>query len=160
MGDILSMFITRNGIHFFETCRYIIPNIVFSCFFKKLDYSCSIVLYVILSGQERSKSRFWFGRRILVAFQHHQLLPFNSKLAEPERFKETRRFNIVFTDHFVLFTAKDSDTWEQVYWLVDSHCLKYCSRHSVHLEQMYRYWITSSVKLWQHLIWTSATMTE
>lgn len=56
------------------------------------------------------KEQVLIGRRILVAFQHHQLLPFNSKLAEPERFKETRRFNIVFTDHFVLFTAKDSDT--------------------------------------------------
>lgn len=44
-----------------------------------------------------------------MAFEHHQLLPFNSELAEPVYIKETRRLNTVFTDHFLLVTADNGD---------------------------------------------------
>lgn len=51
-------------------------------------------------------------------FFQHQLLPLNSKLPEPESYKDTERnrfVNAVLTDHSALFIAKESDTRDQVY---------------------------------------------
>jgi len=101
MGDILNMFVTQNGVHSFETCRYVIPSVIFSCFFKNLNYSLAIVLQIILNCQEPSKSRLSFGRRILALLNTTNFYHLIANWQTQECFKETSRFvNIVFTDPF------------------------------------------------------------
>lgn len=105
MGDTQNTFLTKNGTHSFETCSYAIPSVTFSRFLK--TWITHFQLFSRLFWTANSDQRaFWFGRRILMAFQHHQLLTFNTGPAETECFKEASRFiSIVFTCHFTLITA-------------------------------------------------------
>lgn len=109
------MFITRNGIHFLEICCCIIPSVTFTCFFKRSGFlTCNCSLYY--SALPRASSDW--AQKDFGVFQQRQLPPLNSKLSEPQCYKETegnRFLKAALTDHFALVIAKDGDTRDQVY---------------------------------------------